>query len=272
MNTRKFIKCIAMALIAVCCAAAPAQQAAGEKDKDEARFPSVGVRFVICSATGEKLPTPLYAKVKNDYLPIHITPRMPSPRITPIKGKIALYTEPPTKKQEKDARPYLEISVPKEHQSRSICVVMTGKESDEGSGTPKNIFLNEADFAKGGTYVVNFTDTKLEMVLYDDKNEKRETIAPGTSAKRIKSSDANVWSHRTHKKRQGIPFVLNAKPNEGTTRRIKGGVIAPDAESTQMNFVVPHPKQKNAFLLVSMKYSDVKAEDTAPPGEIPPQH
>lgn len=261
-----------------CCTTAPGQESTGSKttaggSKNESKFPANGVRFVICSPTGERVPTPLYAKVKNEYLPIRITSRMPSPRLAPSKGKVAFYTDPPsTKKAEKSAEPYMEVAIPSDCQHKSICVVVPGKDGAEN----KTFFMNESEFAKGGTYIVNFTNVPLEMVTSlsgkFDTDAKRGVMEPKTgSSKRISKDDANVWSYTAKKARQQVHFMLNAKPTKDTNVRIKASVFMPDSGITQMNFVVAHPRLKNTYKLMSIQYSDVKAEDTAPPGEIPPQ-
>lgn len=266
MNMRNIFKHVVFLLLVALCPAVMGQER-GHKNNDGPRFPNKGVRFVICSAGGEKLPSPLYARVGDDYLPFHITSRMPSPRLLPFTqpgggASIKLYERPIDLKQEKKTTPYLEIDVPTAYRNKSICVVIPNK-----SGKPKTLFVKENDFQKGGAYVVNLSQAPLEIITSTtgkfEGEEKRARIAPGSpKAIAINKDDANVWSYVTKKERQRVSFALNAIAAAPKTEpiRIRSSVFMPSQKVTQMSFVVEHPKIEGAYLLMSMQYADIDPE------------
>lgn len=272
-STRKLVKYIAALLLLALCPAAPGQEKTSRDNENStaSRFPSHGVRFVICSPTGERVPTPLYAKVNKDYLPIRISSRMPTPRLAPIEGKISLYTKAPSAKTEKTDTPYLTLTVPKDYRSKSLCVVMPNKEGK----VEKSFFMKESEFVKGGIYIINLSHVPLEMTTSDTgefgDEKKTKKIEAGSGIKHVSKEDENVWSYVSKADRKRISFILNAKPMGIPPVRIKAGAILTNKNATQVNFVVDHPTLKNSYKLLSVQYSDVDLEQTAAPGEIPTQ-
>lgn len=226
---------------------------------EESKFPTRGVRFVICSATGETLPTPLYAKVDKEYLPIHISSRMPSPRLQPEKDVINLYETAPSTdpKKAKETKPYLSIPIPKNHRNKSICVVQPVKDAPT---KPKTFFLKESEFSLGGVYVVNLSASTLEMITYPSGSTSGEEvvtkIAPYDNAKDISRDAPYVWSYKGKKAR--VPFVLKAllPGGKNETRRIKASAFHAVAPSAQVSFVMDHPTLKSAYRLISLQYGN----------------
>lgn len=207
MSTRKAIPYVAAFLVAIFCTTAMAQEKstsrgsraaakAAVKDAESKssgpalKFPNHGVRFVICSPTGERVPSPLYTKVKKDYLPLYISSRMPSPRVAPIRDVVNMYEEEP---ENDKATPYLSVEVPKEYQRKGICVMMP----DKGGRGGQRFFLNEKDFAIGGTYIVNLSKSPLEMLTSrtgDFQGEEiRSILKPFDGERKLTDKGANVW-------------------------------------------------------------------------------
>lgn len=249
-----------------------AQESDDDAADGEFKFPSHGVRFVICSPTNESLPAPLYVKVSKQYVPVHISPRMPTPRIAPEKGMVHFYEKKPDAKSKstggserrsaghKEAvQPYLSIEVPANLNNKSICVVQPKKDG----GDPTISFISESDFTKGGVYVVNLTSTPLEMITSATGafagEEKKARIAPGKPQLLISRNDANVWGYQGSKKNKDrVPFALRTIPSgpKAESRRISASVLQTLPTMTQVSFVVNHPTLKGSFKLISIQFSD----------------
>lgn len=256
MNMRKLFTLLALFMIA--CPIIWAQDSAAT-DKD-LKFPSRGVRFVICSPSNQALPAPLYVKVDKEYLPVTISSRMPSPRLGPEKGEIKFYDqEPDANAKEKDLKPFLTIAIPEAHRSKSICVVQPRNDG----GKPKTYFFKEAEFARGGIYVVNLTPAPLEILTSDTGKfggeEKKSRIAPGKGNSEISLEDKNVWHFMGGKKdKTRIPFALRTLSTDPKTpgRRIIASVMQTLPTAAQVSFVVEHPAVKGSYKVLSIQYSD----------------
>ena len=92
MRIATFLACCAAVL-----AAAPlyAQSRADDDEKKTAAPANAknGVRFVICSPTNAKLPSPLYYRAGKDFREIIISNRVPSARIRPIDGRVDFWED-----------------------------------------------------------------------------------------------------------------------------------------------------------------------------------
>ena len=268
MNIRKLFTLL-LTFLFVAGPAVWAQESDDDSTDGEFKFPSHGVRFVICSPTNESLPAPLYVKVGKIYVPVRISPRMPSPRITPEKGVVNFYEKAPDTKKEKGERkpgshkdmppPFLSIPVPTNHANKSICIVQPKKDGDD----PTVSFISETEFTKGGVYVVNLTSTPLEMITSTtgkfEGEEKKTRINPGRAQVHISRDDANVWSYQGSKKtKDRVPFVLRTIPAgpKAEPRRISASVLQTLPTMTQMSFVVDHPTMPGSFKLISIQFSD----------------
>lgn len=254
------------ALLFALCSTAMGQSKDSHKGSSPKRvkYPTQGVRFVICTATRDRLPTPLFTKVDNDYVPIIISSRSPSPRIAPSDGKVRFYeTAPDVKESSKGSKaepkdtPYMEISIPKEHRTKSLCVVMPGPDKKPS----KVFFLKESDFSKGGAYVINFTNTPMEMVISPtgelDGEEKVARIAAGSGIKSVSKGDSNVWSYVTKKSNQRMNFTLSALQANSEPIRIKSSVFMTNPKITQLSFVVENTERRGVYQFLSIQYADV---------------
>ena len=240
----------------------PAQE--GNPELEKSKFPKNGVRFVICSATDQQVPSPLYVRVGNEYEKVIITSRMPTPRIAPEGGVVRFYENPPAPKAahgKENEEPYISIAVPKNVSHKSICIVQPSKKGDTN---PQTFFLSETEFKKGGVHVINFTSKPLNMIVDPtgefSGQEKKETIAPRIKDKNTLSiTDANVWTYSgKHKEAENVDFILQAAPSArgGEGVRIRAGVFMTIPDVTQINFVVKHPTLPNAYRLLSVQCSD----------------
>lgn len=236
-----------------------------ENGREESKLPTHGIRFVICSSTNEQLPSPLYAKMGKEYMPITISGRMPSPRVTPEGGYIKFYATMPAETKGNKApkeEPVLTVAVPDEYKGsgvKCVCIVEPTKKNDPN---PKTYFLNEAEFKRGAVHLINFTEQTLEIVTdptgsFEPKTLKKEKIAPRVKTTNISKYDKNVWSY-AGADNKNVSFVLQALPASGRGEpvRIRASVFKTSADISQISIVVKHPKIKNAFSLLSVQYSD----------------
>ena len=259
MNMRTIFTCALVALMVAIC---PSVQGQTEEPEKVIKYPSRGVRFVICSPTGERLPSPLYAKVGNEYQPILISQRMPSPRLAPTGGYVNFYESPPEPKSKEE--PYLRIEIPKEHRSKSICVV----QPKQGGGVEKAYFLRETDFPKGSIYVVNISSAPLEMITSNtgkfEGEEKTDTISAGNRVGDVVAKAPNVWGFASSKKKpQKVYFVLSAIQQQPGAKqpmpiRIRSSVFMTQPKLTQMSIIIDQPGSKGIFKLMSLQYADTE--------------
>lgn len=257
-----------MGLMVAMATALQAQDTARDARTPDVKAPKHGVRFVICSPGGNQaqLPSPLYAKMGKDYYPITISQRMPSPRLTPEGGVVKFYASMPSKTSSgKDKEPpVLTVTLPDAYRgssTKSLCIVQPTKANDTD---PQTFFLKESDFKIGGVYIINFTNSTLEMVTYppgkSDGEEKRELIKPRMKTHSISVSDSNVWSYMgKSSKGDKVNFVLQALPavkGVGHAKRIRASVLLTNKDLSQINVVVPHPTLKDSYKLLSVQYSN----------------
>lgn len=247
-----------------------AANTASDETTEEFQFPAKGVRFVICSPTGESLPSPLYVKVEKQYVPVRISSRTPCPRLAPEKGKINFYETEPDPNAKEKPKPYLTINVPPVHSDKSICVVQPRK----NGGEPTTYFLREREFERGGVYVVNLSSSELEILIspngkFEGEDVKVSKIAKFTGDKfedgankssyNITSGMPNVWVYSGGtKQKKRVPFVLRsvAKGSSTESRRISASVMQSLPNLAQVSFVLNHPTAKGSYKLISIQYSD----------------
>lgn len=232
-----------------------------------------GVRFVVCSASGTRLTSPLYTKLRNEYIPLTITSRMPSIRIAATSGVVRFYDkEPADAKDEKNLTPYIEIQVPKEYSTKSVCILVP----DTKGKVDKAFFLKEDEFTVGSAYVINMTNTPLEMITSTtgdfNGEEVKRVIAPGVHVNRIEKGGANVWAFK-HKKEKAdadgrikklIYFQLRTKSGDPQQSfAIKTSTFMPKLDVAEVNIVTDNPRHKGSFSLLSFQFkksSDASAE------------
>ena len=239
---------------------------------DEAA-PKNGVRFVIVSATGGKLPSPLFYKASKDtYKKVSISSRIPTPRIRPEAGVINFYDEDPTpapastsnnrrgaKPEAKELpKPVLSFQVPQSAGSKSLCIVVPGEKPSDA----KTFFLNEEIFPAKGVHLINlsprsvviYTTTKANGDLTGVKGEK---VGPYRAKDGITGD--NSWHDKKgdpsdEAKRQvafRITTMLPAKNGKGgnveTTVRM-GKFVVSDRQG-QINFIVKDGAKDSLKLL-----------------------
>lgn len=227
------------------------------------KYPTTGVRFVICTTTNERLPVPLYAEYNEGYVPLRISARGPSERAEVKGGHVLLYEKVPVKdkKGEKKEVPYLDVEVPAEMRGdKVICVVLLAK----GAKKPVYYFIKEEDFPVGGVYVVNFSPSVLEMwyTFNGDMPKKPEMIRPFVRPENncLRPDAPNIWKYamKEHPGVKDIQYVLR-KPADvegGTPMPLKSSRFIPKRYNAIMVIVVRHPKIDYAFQLVSFVYNN----------------
>lgn len=243
-----------------------AQTSDEEQTKNESPYPTTGPRFVVCSPTGSTVKSPLYVKIDRDYLPVSISARFPSERVTPDPdGVVNFYENKPAKSREgketeKLPPPYMVVRVPREYaRVRSICIVVPGDKPDQN----QCFFLRESEFPTGGFHIINFSPTPLEIFHSPNNNfpDKGDTIAPYHRKENngIKQGDPNTWSY------------VNSNPNEPAT--INYAIMAPPLKENgaplplrmsrfmvnkthaEVNIIVRHPKISYAYSIISLQYA-----------------
>lgn len=249
------------------------------------KFPKQGVRFVICDNGSFQLPTPLYVKVGKEYLPIEISRRMPSPRLAPESGKqIKFYDTMPTSTKNGKAdkiEPVLTITIPDGYASgKSVCIVQPAKKDD---GDVRTIFLKESEFKLGGVYIVNFTNSELEMITdptgkFDEKSRITDRIKPREKTQNLSVNAPNVWRYhgkvvktvvyqgKKIDRGEAVPFILQARSTTPGKEpvRIKASTFLTNENMSQINVVVNHSRLKNAYELLSVQFSDESKLDINP--------
>lgn len=280
MNIRTF----KIAILGLLMAVVTHTQAQSSKDNidAESKFPKNGIRFVVCTASNVQLPSPLYVKVGKDYLPITISSRMPSPRIAPEGGVVRFYDAPPAVKtgnKPPKEQPVLTVEVPEAHQNssaKSICIVQPSKANDN---SPRTYFIKESDFRKGGVYIINFTNSTLEIITdptgkFEGK-EKHTKIAPKINTKNISSKDQNTWVYEG-KSASGdkVNYVLQALPvsGRGEPKRIRASVFLTSKDVSQISIVTNHPTLKDQYRLLSVQFADEEDRAKAIRAEQQQQH
>lgn len=238
-----------------------------EQKEEKPAYPTTGPRFVVCSPTGTMVKTPLYVKIDKDYLPLNISSRFPSERVTPESdGTVNFYEKKPSKKGGSDAGkeklppPYMVIRVPREYaRVRSICIVVPGDKPDQN----QCFFLRESEFPTGGFHIINFSPSPLEIFHSFTNNypEKGDSIAPYRRKENngIKQGDPNTWSY------------VNSNPNEPAT--VNYAIMAPPLKENgsplplrmsrfminnthaEINIIVRHPKISWAYSIISLQYA-----------------
>lgn len=239
--------------------AAPAADA--DVPGEDANAPKTGVRFVICSPDGTRLPSPLFYKSgKTTYKSVSIGARTPSPRIRPEGGVINFYAEDPSaaiakanaeKKEVKLPDPVL--SIPVSGSGKQLCIVVPSK-----SGKPQTFFVKESAFPKGGLHIINFSSYPLRMSLFskpDGSDKKDQTIGVFHSDKGI--CDENTW---TYKGEAGVPvsFILAFKPKDAKDfKNFKSSKFVVSDKQSQINIVVKDPA-RDTLKLMSIQLTEDK--------------
>lgn len=209
---------------AACFAAAPlfAQSSAAAAAAADEASAKTGVRFVIISPEGGRLPSPLFCKQGKSYKEIKIGARTPSVRVKPEGSEVKFYKENPMPTAGADGakptaadktklpEPLFTITVPG-GASKMLCIVVPGKEGTK----PQTFFLNEKDFPKKGMHIINFSPCKLRMetsLKQDFSDSKKDVI--GVFRRDAGISPENSWNFKGEDG-QVVAFKLCYLPKDG---------------------------------------------------------
>lgn len=236
--------------------AAPTKPAAAaETAEDDAAAPKTGVRFVICSPDGARLPSPLFYKSgKTSYKSVSIGGRTPSPRIRPEAGVINFYGEDPSaieaaaKAEKKEVKlPEPVLSIPVEGSGKQLCIVVPSKDP---KAKPQTFFTKESAFPKGGLHIINFSSFPLKMTLSakGDFSDKKES-AIGVFHRDKGICDENTWTFKGDNG-TAVSFVLAFKSKDAKEfKNFKASKFVVSDRQSQINVVVKDPSRDTLKLL-----------------------
>lgn len=255
-----------------------------KEGEEEPAYPTTGPRFVICSPTGATVKSPLYVKIGEDFLPVRISSRFPSERVTPEPdGTVRFYDEKPAlpkdgKKGEEKVKlppPYMVIRIPRDYaRVRSICIVIPGDTPAQN----QCFYLRESEFPVGGFHVINFSPTPLEIFhsLTNQFPEKGTTIAPYRRKEdnSIARGDANTWSYvdKQSTKAVAVNYALFAPPliENGPPLPLRTSRFMVQKRHAELVIVVRHPKISYAYNLITLQYAP-DSTGRPPQAAAPPQ-
>lgn len=250
-----------IATLIACCAAflaaAPmyGQSSTGKKSAAEAAESKTGVRFVICSPSNEKLPSPLYYRSGKKFKKVTLSSRMPSPRIRAVGGVVEFWDEDPEaddKKDKKDIKkpagkgkdlpkPFLSIEVPAGSSSKMLCIVVPTKTPSK----PQTFFVKESAFPKQGLHVINFSSFPLRMSISEkgDFSDKKDSTI-GVFKREDGICEENTWSFKGDKNGQAVSFALAFKAKGSKEfRLVRASRFVVSSKQSQINIVVKDPSR-----------------------------
>jgi len=259
--TRKIISLIAAALLAL----VPAHAQSSRGAAAEAAAPKTGIRFVVCSPTNAKLPSPLYYQAGKEFKPVRIGGRTPSPRIKPIGGKVCFWDQDPSAAVEDskgkskvkanvvpDIPPTMTVEIPSSVGSKGLCIVVPGEKPSQS----QTFFMSENDFPARGIHLINFSSAPLQMVTSqkgDFSDKKTATIQPFKRSEGI--SKNNSWSY-SGENGEIVAYMLNTKlPGAKELKRIKMSKFIVSNRQAQITIVVKAPNS-DALRMLSIQLTD----------------
>ncbi|MBR5888726.1 MAG: hypothetical protein IKY92_01620 [Akkermansia sp.] len=217
----------------------------------EAAEPKSGVRFVVCSPSGENMPSPLYVRSGKEFKAIHIGARSASNRVKPVGGVVEFWKENPmptagmddNKKtpsaDKKLPEPIFKVTVPSTASSKTICILTPSKEIEKTS----TLFLNEGDFPRKGMHIINLSSFPLQITTSDkgDFSDKKESKV-GVYRREDGICANNSWSFKGEKGQQ-VSFVLTyTEKGAKSPKRIKASTFVISGQQAVINVVVKDPK------------------------------
>ncbi len=259
---RKIFTLIAAALIAL----SPAQAQSSARNADAAA-PKSGIRFVVCSPTNAKLPSPLYYQAGKEFKAVRIGGRTPSPRIKPIGGKVSFWDEDPTAEDEEATGkgkgkskaaavptkpPVMTVEVPATAGSKALCIVVPGEKPSQS----QTFFMSESEFPAKGIHLINFSSLPLQMetsLKGDFSDKKTSTIAPFKRSEGI--GKYNSWSY-VGETGEIVSFMLSSKvAGSKELKSIKKAKFVVSNKQAQISIAVKAPKG-DAVRLLSIQLTD----------------
>lgn len=212
----------------------------------EAAAPKTGVRFVICSPTGESMPSPLYVRSGKEFKAIQISSRTTSSRVKPYNGVIEFWDKNPQPTAEGSDKPkatpsnklpdpIFKVTVPGNIGSKSVCILSPSKNVDKTT----SLFLNESDFPRKGMHIINLSSFPLQIVTSEktDFSDKKESKI-GVYRREDGICASNSWSFKGEKGQQ-IGFILSyMEKGAKAPKRIKASSFTISGKQAVINVVV----------------------------------
>ena len=231
----------------------------------EPAAPKTGVRFVVCSPTGENMPSPLYVRNGKEFTAIQISSRTASARVKPVGGVVEFWKENPMptagmtdKKEKTDATklpdPFFKVTVPGNTGSKSVCILSPNKDIEKTS----TLFLNESDFPRKGMHIINLSSFPLQIVTSEkgDFSDKKEGKI-GVYRREDGICPNNSWSF-TGEKGQQVGFILSySEKGAKAPKRIKASSFTVSGQQSVINVVVKDTNL-NRPRLMTIQLSDDK--------------
>ncbi len=229
--------------------------------------PKTGVRFVVCSPSGENMPSPLYVRNGKEFTAIQIGSRTTSPRVKPVGGVVEFWKENPmptagmSDKKDKGAAaaaklpdPFFKVTVPANIGSKSVCILSPSKDIEKTA----TLFLNESDFPRKGVHIINLSSFPLQMTISEkgDFSDKKESKI-GVYRREDGISPNNSWSFKGEKGQQ-VGFILTySEKGAKMPKRIKASSFTVSGQQAVINVVVKDTKL-NRPRLMTIQLSDDK--------------
>lgn len=268
------MKIFSVLLICAAVAALLPAQAQGRRSRGAASpaaaqsaAPKSGVRFVICSPTGESLPSPLFVRSGKEFKAISVGSRTPSERVKPVGDVIEFWDKDPAPKAAMgDAKkpatpaagqlppPVFSVKVPAGAASKSVCILSPNKDIKKTNA----LFLNEGDFPRKGMHIINLSSFPLQVVTSataDFKDKKESKV--GVYRREDGICAENSWSFNGEKGQQ-VAFILSYldKTTKGY-KRIKASTFVISDRQSQINVVVKDAA-RNVPKLMSIQLAESK--------------
>lgn len=242
--------------------ASSASSAASAAGAEQAE-PKTGVRFVIISPAGLKMPSPLYVRSGKEFKTISIGSRNPSERVKPVNGVVEFWDKDPLPKSEEGGKkqasaqlpePVFTVEIPGSAGSKSVCILSPNKDVRKTS----TLFLNEGDFPRKGMHIINLSSFPLQILTSEkaDFSDKKESKI-GVYRREDGISPENSWSFKGEKG-QKVAFILSYydKATKGLKRIRSSSFVLSDRQSV-VNVVVKD-QSRNIPKLMSIQIAESK--------------
>lgn len=230
----------------------------------EAAAPKTGVRFVICSTGGGRLPSPLYYLAGKEYKSTTISGRIPTQRIKPIGGVIKFYDKAPnpptdTRKGSKPVAPealpdpVMTLNIPANVGQKTLCIVDPG----DTPAKAKTYFIDEAKFPSKGVHVINLSKKAVNIYTSekgDFSDTDKEVVSPYLSKDGI--NEKNSWNYTKAAHGKQVAFRITTPGEAKATDKkkapetqLKVGKFVVSERQSQINVVVMDEATKRLKLL-----------------------
>lgn len=224
----------------------------------EAEAPKTGVRFVVCSPSGDSMPSPLYVRNGKEFKAIQLGSRTASERVKPVAGVVDFWKENPMPTAGMDADkkgaaapvklpdPIFSVNVPGNAGSKAVCILAPNKDIEKTS----TLFLNENDFPRKGMHVINLSSFPLQITTSEkgDFSDKKENKI-GVYRREDGICANNSWSFKGEKGQQ-VGFIL-AYTEKGAKapKRIKASSFTLSGKQSVINLIVKDPNLNRPRLM-----------------------